>query len=61
MFKNRKTSELNKQDLYSNILKLKDNMNDKRVNYDLPVGHRIRITGNYLVGLLEGDGSCLFK
>lgn len=57
MFKNRKTSELNKQDLYSNILKLKDNMNDKRVNYDLPVGHRIRITGNYLVGLLEGDGS----
>lgn len=57
MFLNRKTSELNKQDLYSDIIQLKDSMNDKRVFYDLPVGHRIRITGNYLVGLLEGDGS----
>lgn len=51
------TSELNKQDLYLSIIKLKDSMNDKRVNYDLPVGHRITITGNYLVGFLEGDGS----
>lgn len=57
MFKNRKTNELNKQELYLDIIKLKDSMNDKRVNYDLPVGHRIKITGNYLVGLLEGDGS----
>lgn len=56
-FKNRKTSKLNKQDLYSNIIKLKDSMNVKRVKYDLPAGHIIRITGNYLVGLLEGDGS----
>jgi hypothetical protein len=56
IFKNRKTSELNKKDLYSSIIKLKDSINDKRANYDLPVGHRIT-TGNYLVGFLEGDGS----
>jgi hypothetical protein len=31
-------------------------MNDKRTSYKFPAGHEIRITGNYLVGLLEGDG-----
>ena len=57
MFKNRKYSKLNLQDLYSIIIKLKDSMNDKRINFVLPESHNIRITGNYLVGLLEGDGS----
>jgi len=57
MFVNRKRGKLNKEDLYSKIILLKNSMNNKRVIYDLPVGHRIRITGNYLVGLLEGDGS----
>src|SRR5690606_1455960 len=56
MFVNRKTSSLNKQDLFRDIVHIKDNINDKRVNFDLPEGH-IRITGNYLVGILEGDGS----
>ena len=32
-------------------------MNDKRTNFVLPESHSIRITGNYLVGILEGDGS----
>lgn len=57
MFKTRNTSKLNKQDLYSNISKLKNSMNDKRGNFALPEGHQIRITGNYLVGFMEGDGS----
>lgn len=57
MFLNRKSSKLNKADLYSEILELKDSMNTKRVSDVLPRGHEIRITGNYLVGLLEGDGS----
>ena len=57
MFKNRKSSKLNLQYLYSIIIKLKDSMNDKRINFVLPESHNIRITGNYLVGLLEGDGS----
>ena len=60
MFLNRKTSELNKQDLYSKIIELKDSMNVKRVSHVLPADHNIRITGNYLVGLLEGDGSFYF-
>jgi hypothetical protein len=61
MFLNRKTSELNKTDLYSKILELKNSMNVNRVSYVLPAGHNIRITGNYLVGLLEGDGSFYFN
>lgn len=36
-------------------------MNTKRVSDVLPRGHEIRITGNYLVGLLEGDGSFYFN
>lgn len=61
MFLNRKSCELNKPDLYQKILELKDSMNAKRVSYVLPLGHEIRITGNYLVGLLEGDGSFYFN
>ena len=57
MFKNRKISQINIQDLYSKIISIKNSMNDKRINHDLSKDHRICITGNYLVGLLEGDGS----
>jgi hypothetical protein len=57
LFKNRKSSSISLQDLYSSIIKLKDSMNDKRTNFVLPESHSIRITGNYLVGILEGDGS----
>lgn len=32
-------------------------MNSKRINFSLPENHNVRITGNYLIGLLEGDGS----
>jgi LAGLIDADG endonuclease len=61
LFSNRRSSELNKPDLYSEILELKHSMNTKRVSDVLPRGHEIRITGNYLVGLLEGDGSFYFN
>lgn len=54
---NRRSSVLDLQDLYSNVIKLKDGMNDKRINFILPEYHQIRITGNYLVGFIEGDGS----
>lgn len=56
MYFNRDTSNLYKEDLFKEIVQLKDSMNDKRINFDLPENH-IRITGNYIVGLLEGDGS----
>ena len=61
LFKNRKTRELSKEDLYSDIIQLKDSMNVKRITNILPEDHCIRITGNYLVGLLEGDGSFYFN
>lgn len=57
LFKNRKSNELSILQIYSNILELKQNMNSNRVNFVLPANHNIRITGNYLVGFLEGDGS----
>lgn len=61
MFFNRRNSELSKSDLYTEILELKHSMNTKRVSDVLPRGHNIRVTGNYLVGLLEGDGSFYFN
>jgi hypothetical protein len=61
MYVNRNTISLNKQDLFLEIIKLKNSMNDKRENFELPKNHQIRITGNYLVGLLEGDGSFYFN
>lgn len=69
MFRNNKSSKLSLRgsnklegwagghEINLNILKLKEGMNSKRVNYVLPEDHNIVITGNYLVGLLEGDGS----
>ena len=56
MYINRHSNNLNKEDLFKEIIQLKNSMNDKRINFDLPENH-IRITGNYIVGLLEGDGS----
>ena len=56
MFRNRKSSVTGGK-LTLNIIKLKEGMNSKRVNFVLPEDHNIVITGNYLVGLLEGDGS----
>ena len=45
---------LNKQDVFSNIVAIKNSMNDQRFNFNLPENHVINITGNYLVGILEG-------
>jgi hypothetical protein len=56
LFKNRKSNELSILPIYWNILELKQNMNSNRVNFILPANHNIRITGNYLVDFLEGEG-----
>lgn len=61
MYKNYKTcaprSARERKLLISDIIDLKNGMNDQRIDFDLPKDHRIRITGNYLAGFLEGDGS----
>lgn len=49
--------ELSLLEINSRIIELKDSMNTKRINFTLPKYHSVRITGNYLIGLLEGDGS----
>lgn len=56
MFKNRKTNELNKQDLYLNIFEVKNSIIEGK-KHPLPQGHTITTTGNYLLGLYEGNGS----
>ena len=43
--------------LKNEILKLKDNMNLKRTNFNMPSNHKIIITENWLIGLIEGEGS----
>ncbi len=63
MFKNRirsvKTLESvnEKNKMYNCIIDLADNMNSNRTNFNLPKDHSIRITINYLIGYLEGDGT----
>lgn len=52
-----KNNELSLLEINSSIIELKDGMNTKRMNFSLPDYHSVRITGNYLIGLLEGDGS----
>ena len=39
------------------ITALKDSMNNKRVNFEMPDTHTIRITPYWLLGLIEGEGS----
>ena len=57
LFKNRKSNGSSIKQTYLNIIELKQGMNSNRVHFVLPENHSIRITGNYLVGLIEGDGS----
>ncbi|KAG0122973.1 putative maturase [Tuber indicum] len=42
--------------LKENILNLKNRMNTNRVSFDLPFDHKIKITTNWLLGLIEADG-----
>jgi len=60
MFRNRKSS-VRGSELTLNIIKIKEGMNSKRVNFVLPEDHNIVISGNYLVGLLEGGWDILLK
>lgn len=58
MFRNRKSNGLDLQEINLKILKLKEGMNSKRVDFVLPKDHSVLITGNYLRGVppQEGDG-----
>lgn len=43
-------------ELTHTLLELKAQMNKKRVNFEQPVGHHIKITPYWLLGLIEGEG-----
>ncbi len=45
------------EELKNDILELKDSMNTKRKNFNMPNDHKIVITKNWLLGLIEGEGS----
>ncbi len=39
------------------VLALKNEMNNKRTNFNMPSDHTIRITDYWLLGFVEGEGS----
>lgn len=55
LYTNRNTSGVS-EELYQEIVELKDQMNKKRVNFEQPVYHEIKITPYWLLGLIEGEG-----
>lgn len=60
IFKIRQKNKHNIQTYNLQILELKNGMNDKRVNFIIHENH-IKITANYLLGYIEGDGSFYFN
>ena len=45
------------EDLQKKLLKLKEGINKGRVDFILPPNHQINITGYWLAGLIDGEGS----
>nr|AZL93780.1 LAGLIDADG homing endonuclease [Endoconidiophora resinifera] len=45
------------REAWGEILNLKDSMNKKRTNFEMPIDHNIVITKSWLLGLIEGEGS----
>ena len=45
------------EELKKKVLKLKEGMNKKRINFNMPDNHRIIVTKSWLLGLVEGEGS----
>lgn len=60
IFKNRQIDKKNRDIYNTQILELKNSMNDQRVHFLIPENH-IKITANYLLGYIEGDGSFYYN
>jgi hypothetical protein len=45
------------EELKDKIVELKNNMNNQRINFTLPTGHKIILSKSWLLGFIEGDGS----
>jgi LAGLIDADG endonuclease len=48
---------LEKLEIYEEILKIKNTMNRKRIHFKLPNDHCIKISPYWLLGFVEGEGS----
>ena len=48
-------------ELMTKVLALKNEMNRARNNFNMPADHTIRITDNWLLGFVEGEGSFYVK
>lgn len=55
------SAEGTKDSKYKSIIELKTSMNTKRVNFDMPSTHSLRITPYWLLGLIEAEGSFTFS
>lgn len=56
LYTKRETSGVTAE-LFHTLIELKAQMNKKRVNFEQPVGHHIKITPYWLLGFMEGEGS----
>jgi len=54
---NLKDKNWNRLEILEEIIKIKDSMNRKRINFDLPNDHYIKRTPYWLIGFIEGEGS----
>ena len=45
------------EDVSSEIMKLKEKMNSKRTEFEMPYSHKPLITKHWLLGFVEGEGS----
>lgn len=52
LYKSSKSYEVKQE-----VGRLKDGMNTQRINFKMPESHRIKITPNWLLGFVEGEGS----
>lgn len=53
---NNKEKTIPRNEIIKEIKDIKQSMNNKRINFELPKDHKIIITPYWLLGLVEGDG-----
>jgi len=57
LYKGRNKTIKDNQTLIDLILELKNGMNKSRIHFSLPADHKIVISGPWLLGFIEGEGS----
>lgn len=55
------TSSKSKEEVAESIIELKNTMNNKRTDFQMPTDYKPKITSYWLLGFVEGEGSFLVK